>query len=344
VTQPADWGIRFQAITDAGRDLYGRSLRRYHELLDRVARGELRPEDVQRQFRDYLEEQAAPATRGMVELSVGLLAGLLHLEARHRDALLDGLLPPEAPAPPPPPPDDLDLTAWFRALSTYAAEQSARSLARHQRLVEAVAASRVTPADVQEQGRRFLEQQAPAFLGDVMSLGLQFVERLQQRSSALTDGLYDRVLGPDTEAAPSPGPPICVDLRGPSGSTATATIVVENSRDRPAEISSETSEFAPRQGGPRVRPALDVTPARFTLKPGERQEVDIRLQLTPTHFAVGQDYVATLVIAGAGSREQVVQLLARADAPEPQPAPKRRKARRKPPPASGTRKARPPRA
>ena len=45
VTQPADWGVRFQELAADAGQIYARTLRRYNELLDRVARKELTPED-----------------------------------------------------------------------------------------------------------------------------------------------------------------------------------------------------------------------------------------------------------------------------------------------------------
>jgi hypothetical protein len=313
MTDPSDWGVRFQELSAEAGQTYARSLRRYNELLSRVARGELHPDDIQRQFRDYVQERSTTSTRELVELSVGLLAGLLHVEARYRDALLDGLLPPQGPPAPPPSPETIDLANWFQTLAKYAAEQSARSMARHQQLVDKVAAGEIQPGAVQEQGRRFLESHAPMFLGDVMALGLDFVGRLQQSSATLADGLYDRVLGPEGNGAARPEPPICVDLRGTSGSIPTASLVVENTRLQSAEVVCVASEFAPRSGGQRFRPALEIVPARFSLAPGEHRDVDIRLPLEPTRFAPGVDYVATLSIAGAGEHELLVRLLARAD-------------------------------
>lgn len=310
---PSDWGLRFQELTAEAGQMYARSLRRYNELLARVARGDLQPDDVQRQFRDYFQERATASTRDLVELSVGLLAGLLHVEARYQDALLDGLLPAHDPPAPPPSPETIDIANWFQALANYAAEQSARSMARHQQLVDKVAAGEIHPSAVQEQGRRFLEVHAPAFLGDVMALGLDFVGRLQKSSASLTEGLYNRVLGPNGNGAERPEPPICVDLRGASGSIPAASIVVENTRLQPADVVCVASEFAPRTGGPRFRPALEIVPSRFSLAPGEHRDVDIRLPLEATRFSPGVDYVATLSIAGAGERELIVQLLARAD-------------------------------
>jgi hypothetical protein len=315
MSQAADWGARFQELaTDAGQT-YARTLRRYQELLDRVARQELAPEEVQKQFRDYLQEYGPASTRQLVELSVGLLAGLLYLEARHRDALLDGLVSPADPPPPPPSPSSIDVMSWFQALATYAAQQSARSMARHQQLVDRVAAGEISADRVREQGRHFVEQNAPAFLGDVMNLGLTFVGGLQQSSATLADGLYDRVLG--EEPAPPLEPPICVDLRGVSGAMASASIVVENTRLEPADVRCRVSDFRRRSGGDRFRAPFVIEPERFRLAPGEQRDVDLRLALDPIYFAVETDYVATLLICGAGEHDLVVQLIARTE-PVPQ--------------------------
>jgi hypothetical protein len=308
-----DWGVRFQELTTEAGQIYARSLRRYQELLERVGRGELSPEEVQRQFRTYLQEYGPTSTRQLVELSVGLLAGLLHLEARYRDALLDDLVPPADPPAPPPSPSTVDVANWFQALATYATQQSARSMARHQQLVEGVANGQISSERVREQGRRFLDLHAPAFLGDVMMLGLTFVGGLQRSSAALADGLYDHVLGTE-DVQPSVEPPICVDLRARSGELASACIVVENSRLDAADVQCRVSDFARRSGGERFRAAVEVAPERFRLAAGEQRDVTIALTLDPVHFAVAVDYVATLLVSGAGERDLVVQLIARADA------------------------------
>lgn len=312
MSQPEEWGARFQALAgDAGR-VAARSLRRYQDLLGRVARRELQPEEIQRQFQAYLQEQGTSSTRELVELSVGLLSGLLFAEAKSREALLDGLLPPEAPLPPPPEPAGADLMEWFQSLSTYATEQGGRAITRHQSLVNAVAKGEIPAARVQEQGRHFLEQHAPVLLDEVMQLGLNFVGRLQQSSATLTDGLYDSVLGPDRDAS-SPEPPVCVDLRGPAGSVASATFLIENTRSEPASVVCRASEFAARAFGRRFRAPLEIDPAQCTLAPGEHRDICLRLPLDPATFAPGADYVATLQISGAGERDLIVQLLARAE-------------------------------
>jgi hypothetical protein len=74
------------------------------------------------------------------------------------------------------------------------------------------------------------------------------------------------------------------------------------------------SDFARRSGHDRFRSAVEISPERFRLGPGEQRDVIITMTLDPIHFAVGVDYVATLLISGAGERDLVVQLIARADA------------------------------
>lgn len=319
VNQPAKWGRQFQDLAaEAGR-MYARVLRRYDELLHRVAGGELRPEEVQKQYHEYLQEQTATSTRELVELSVGLLAGLLHVEAKYREALLEGLLPPDGPVPPPPSPESIDLTNWFQALASYATEQSARGMARHQQAVERIASGEITPAQIQEQGRRYLETHAPQFLDEVMELGLTFVGRLQQSSANLSEGLYDRVLGPEAGEPLPPEPPLIVDFHGRAGSVVAKEIVVENTRAEAADVVCRVSEFTARTGGPSFASGLEIVPARFTLAPGEARDVRLSLPLDRELFLPGVDCFGILRISGAGEREMVVQLIAH---PEPQASPR----------------------
>ena len=317
MTQPADWSRQFQEMAaEAGR-MYTQVLGRYDELLRRVSSGELQPEEIQKQFREYLQEQAATSTRELVELSVGLLAGLLYVEAKYREALLEGLLPSDGPLPPPPSPSSIDLTNWFQTLAKYATDQSVRGMAQHQQFVERVAAGEITPAQMQEQGRRYLESHAPQFLGEVMDLGLTFVSRLQQSSTNLAQGLYDHVLGPEADASSAPEPPFIMDLRGPSGSVVTAEIVVENTRTEAADVVCRVSEFTARGGGRSFASGAEVVPGRFTVAPREARDVTISLPLDRESFTPGGDYFAILRISGAGEHEMVVQLIAHPEPLEP---------------------------
>jgi hypothetical protein len=318
-THPEDWGRRFQEMSAEAGEMYARVLRRYNELLLRVANGELQPEAVQREFREYLQEQSVTSTRELIELTVGLLAGLLHIEAKYREALLDGLLPPDGPIPPPPPASSIDLTNWFQVLSKYAAEQSARGIARQQQLVERIASRQITSEQMQQQGQRYLASNAPRFLGEVMDLGLTYVSELQRSSSKLAEGLYDHVLGPAAESF-APERPLIADLRGPSGSVVTTEIVVENGRADAANVSCLLSEFSPRAGGRSFLGGAEITPARFTLAPGESRDVVLSVPLDRNLFTPGVDYFGLLRISGARDQDMVVQHNAHAEPLPPEPA------------------------
>lgn len=311
MSQAEAWSRRFAELSSEAGRTYGRSLRRYNELLERVASGTLEAQHVQSEFRAYLQDQSATSTRELVEASVGLLAGLLYVEAKHREALLDGLLPADGPLPPPPDPSSVDVTTWFQALSKYAAEQSARGIARHQRLVERIGAGEVTAKQVQEHGQQYLAAQAPRFIDEVVELGMTFTSRMQQSTTTLADGLYDRILGPDPDGLSPRTPPLVVDLRGAAGSTVTAEIVVENTRSEAAAVACHLSEFVSREHA--AVPVGDVAPSRFTLAPGESRDVVVTVPLDEDRFVPHVDYFGLLRVAGAGEREMVVQLIARAE-------------------------------
>lgn len=311
----ADWGRRFQDMATDASTMYSHVLARYNELLRRVAAGELPPENVQNEFRDYLQESGSDATRELIELSVGLLAGLLYVEAKYREALLDGLLPSDGPVPPPPSAGGVDLTNWFQTLAAYANAQSRRGMGRYQQLVERVAAGQITPEQMRERGQQYLASQAPHFVGEVLNLGMDFVSRLQQSSTRMAEGMYDRVLGEEPASQAAAEMPLVVNLRGSPGATAQSEIVVENSRLTAADVVCELSGFTPRDGGPAVTAAADVTPARFRLSPGEERDVAISLALDPELFRPGADYFALLRISGVGSGEILVQVVVHSDKP-----------------------------
>ena len=311
--QAQDWTRRFlELAAEAGRG-YDRVLRRYNELLTRVADGDLSPEDVQGQFRAYLQEQSATSTRELVEASVGLLAGLVYIEGRHREAMLDGLLPHEGIVPPPPAPSTLDVANWFEVLSKYAAEQSARAVARHQKLMERIAAGEITVDRINEQSKRYLAESAPHFVGEVVELGMKFAGQMQRSSATLAEGLYDRILGTESNARAEVAP--ILDLRGSSGDGVTAGFVVENTRLVPADVVCSMSDFVSRSTG-EVVAAGEVVPSRFELAPGEARDVAVHVELDAARFAPATDYFGMLRIAGAGERETIVQLIAHAEAAE----------------------------
>jgi hypothetical protein len=310
--QPQDWGRRFlELAADAGRG-YDRVLRRYNELLTRVADGALTPEAVQEEFRAYFQESATASTRELVEASVGLLAGLLYVEARYREALLDGLLPHEGVIPPPPSPSTLDVNNWFEALAKYAAEQSARSIARQQQLVERIAAGEITVAQIDAHGRRYLNDYAPHFVGEVVELGMKFASQMQRSSTRAAEGLYDRVLGPEPASAERIEPAPILDLRGAPGTVVSARFVVENTRPVGAEVVCSMSDFVSRATG-QVVPRGEISPSHFALAPGEARDVVVRLPLDHERFAPSTDYFAMLRVVGAGDRETILQLIAHAD-------------------------------
>jgi hypothetical protein len=311
VTHAADWSKRYQELSaNVGRS-YDRVLRRHRELLSRVADGSLDPNVVQAGVQSYIARQSAGSTRELIEASVGLLAGLLYTEAKYREVMLEGLLPPDEPIPPPPSPSSIDIATWFQTLASYGAVQSARSVARQQQLVERISSGELSVSELDAHGKSFVAAQSPKFIAEVVELGLAFARQMQRSSASMAEGLYDDVLGADPEDGESPDGALVMELQGSVGATIESQIEVENARDVPADIECTLTPFVSRETGRAVSAGV-VDPARFVLTVGARREIAVRVTLDAEVFAPGVDYFGMLRVTGAGAREMIVQIVVRA--------------------------------
>ncbi len=307
-----DWSRRYQELTaDAGRS-YDRVLRRHRELLTRVADGSLDPGVVQAGVQSYMAQQAGSSTRELIEASVGLLAGLLYTEAKYREVMLDGLLSPEEPIPPPPSPESIDIANWFQTLATYGAEQSARSVARQQQLVERISSGALSVSELEDHGKSFVTAHSPKFVAEVVGLGLAFARQMQRSSAAIAEGLYDGVLGTEADAEDGANAALVMELQGFSGSTVESCVEVENTRDVPSDIECALTSFVSRETGRGVSAGV-VDPARCVLTVGSTREIAVRVTLDPAVFSPGVDHFGMLRVAGAGEREMIVQIIVRAN-------------------------------
>ena len=120
--------------------------------------------------------------------------------------------------------------------------------------------------------------------------------------------LADALIGNDAaQVADS----VVVDVRGNVGTTVAVSLVVENSRPAPAEISCDD---APIDGF-----ALESNPRQFRLDPGGSEPVSIRVGLpsTPTQDPVD---AGTVTIRGQDERDLVVWIRAEVDALPATPA------------------------
>ena len=316
----ADWTMRLQQLAAKASQQYGRSMERYQELLELVAAGEIPPAAFREELPRVLREQT-PALQRTNELTVAFLAGLVRLNARYRDSFLDALVPsPEASASDELPP--FDLTNWFQVLAGYAMEQNGRSMARYQTLVERIASGEITPSGMQDHARRFVERYGAEYVQELTDLGFEFLGRLQDVTYAMSDALYDRLMGRTPAAGtPAPGPPTRLRLQGPSGARVSASLIVENTRREPAEVVCHVSEFAPVGGGRAFRAPLEILPPRLVLGPGQQRELDMHLTLEPSSFEAGREYGATLWIRGHGEQDVQIELRVNVSAPATDGAP-----------------------
>jgi len=317
-----DWATSFESLSSKASSGYGRLLKKWQELLGKIGRGELTAHALNERIPQLLQEEGAELYRGLTSLSFELFRSISELQGSYTDEFVRGLLGDgvlagqgSVSSPPLPPSESADpeeWTRWYQAVNGYLAEQSQSALARYQVLLEKVATGRLTPANIQEYSRKFMNERALLLSRDAAELQMRFYEGLIQLNQNFAENLFGR-LTPNGSAPPDGAvESISLDMVGPAGATVSASLVVENSATRPSDVTCRVSEFKRADGaGQSFRPPLELEPGNFRLAAGETRNLVLRLQLIPEMFEPETNYNASLVINQA-EQSIVVFLRARA--------------------------------
>lgn len=112
-------------------------------------------------------------------------------------------------------------------------------------------------------------------------------------------GALARKAGLDLRASSATGaarPIQDLEIAGPLGGTAIGEVLLANPHAQPVAVTFDVSGFTGPGG--ETAPAPAVTPAAFTLQPGQDRQVTVRANLDPEMFAPGCAYAALLTVAG----------------------------------------------
>lgn len=206
--------------------------------------------------------------------------------------------------------DKADLVGLVADLARTTLTEQMRAAQRFNEFVGRIGRDRVDGQAMLEDSVRFAREEASSYVTNVANLSLGYYKGLLELNRDYNTRFFQQVTPPTPREAASPPEQVSapcstsvkLGMRGTLGGEASGSFVVGNKRDEVAETCFLTSEFI---GGPATspfRPPLEIQPPRLTLKPGQEQEVTIRLQLAPELFAVGE-YQATLVVHGFEDRE-----------------------------------------
>ena len=300
---------------------YSRFVSQAQDFLAKIYRGEVAPSALQQQLPEFLQERGSAYYLELQQICFQFFRSLMVLSAVYGDDFFRGLLP-DMPSPEPQPfaapPNDLhDWTQLSQTFSSHVLDQSSRTLMRYQHLLRKIASGELSTVAVQEYAREFSKGRNTEYAYKVAAANTQFFEGLLRLNQHIIDDLF-KYLDPTPEPNHASRPDrsletLSMELVGSSGSTVSASLMVENKQSGACDVSCAVSEFRSSDGlGLGFRAPVAIEPYDLRLLPEETRTISIRLVLDPSLFALGQSYVATLIVKGQAEQDVLVILTARA--------------------------------
>ena len=196
-----------------------------------------------------------------------------------------------------------DIRQWIQELISRSATDQLHDLQRFEDLLRRSLHGEIDQAKLRDEYLRFAQQESMRYINDLTRVGLSFYNTLVELNRHYNDRFYERVLqdtsvGSVPEAEKSGPRVVSMELHGPVGGEAVHSFMIENQRTEPMTVSFLVSEFSDEKGTTTFRPSLQLSPARFNLRPGEERRVNLRIPLLPEFFIADQVYTATIVVSG----------------------------------------------
>ena len=303
---------------------YSRFVSQAQDFFAKIYRGELAPSVLQQHLPEFLQQRGSAYYLELQQICFQFFRSLMGLSAVYGDDFFRGLLPdmpsPEQQPFAAPPKDFHDWTHLSQTFSSHVLDQNSLTLMRYQHLLRKVASGELSTVTVQEYAREFSKRRSSEYAYKVADANAQFFDGLLRLNQHIIDDLF-KYLDPDAESNRSSGQErsldtLSMELVGSSGSTVSASLMVENKQSGPCDVSCAVSDFRSSDGlGSGFRAAVAVEPSDIRLLPEETRTISIRLALDPNLFVLGRSYVATLIVKGQAEQDVLVFLIARATAP-----------------------------
>lgn len=214
-----------------------------------------------------------------------------------------------------------DYYSWLQDLTTRSVEEQTRAYQRYNDLVQRALRGEFNEPRLREDLLRFATEETSRYTREVAQLSVDYYVSLLELGRRSNERLYEQIVGgrrssrdrePQRDGGPAAqGPPrqVSLELQGEVGAAATASFVIENKREEPAEISFQISDFVDLAGGAPFGAALQVQPTRLALGSRQEAEVILRLPLPADLFAPDHRYTARVVVRGYDELELILNVL-----------------------------------
>jgi hypothetical protein len=164
-----------------------------------------------------------------------------------------------------------------------------------------------------------------SYLRDLGKLNLEYARALQDLTAAtgerfteaVEDAARPRRQGGHRRTPAAPTTRVSLTLAGTVGGTASGTVTVANTRDRPADLSFMAGPLVDisMPDAPGLQPSFTFNPGTVRLEPGAESTIGVLLPLDADRFTAGHEYHGKITVLGGDGTQLDVTLRAVAGPP-----------------------------
>lgn len=322
---PADWPTLYAQYLMRSASQSAKTTELYQRIMDCVARGELAPTVFREVLPAFVQTHGTVYANRLGEINTRFFGGLVQLNIAYSHELMESIMPGTSiPHVPPPAFDAADPINWFQQLTEYAGQLNAAAVTAYQSFLQRVAAGDVAPNRIQDASSDYLNQRFPEYLRRLSALYFDLLNGLNDLRADYEEEFLTGVLA--TDRARDQEVLVALNLVGPVGGAASASLSLTNTKDRPAIIRCSVTDVRRADGvGPAFAPKIIIAPEALELRPGEEASIVLSLRLTESDYDPDVLYVGALYIARHGEPrvEMPLRITSTPAAPTAQPARKR---------------------
>ncbi len=277
----------------------------YREVADAMNRGDLAPTALQDMLSAFYAARGSAYSDRLAELTMRFFSRLVETAAAYSKEMSEAVMPGVPAAPPLPHLDPSNANDWFRQLTDYSHGLSAHIASSYKAFLDRVAAGQVATDSLKRVASEHLERRFPEYLQQLARLYFDLLSDLNDLRAA---GEQDFLSGTLATAGRSDRS-LALNLTGPPGGVASATLSIANTREQATTIHCRFTEVRRADGvGPAFAPRLSVTPEELDLRPAQEGVLSFALALDEAEYAPNTLYTGALHIAGHGEPSVEVPL------------------------------------
>ena len=245
-----------------------------NEVSNAMAHGELAPTAMQDMLGAFYQARGSAYSERLAELTMRFFSRLVETAAAYSKEMTEAVMPGVPAAPPLPKLDPSNANAWFRQITDYSHSLSTHIATSYKAFLDRVAAGQVQTDSLKRVASEYLERRFPEYL---QQLGRLYFDLLSDLNDLRAAGEQDFLSGTLATGRSNAAVALALNLTGPAGSVASATLSIANTRAQPATIRYRFTDVRRADGiGPSLAPRFSVTPAQLDLAPVRGGEPDAR--------------------------------------------------------------------